>query len=167
MNWKSTVIVSGASVLATWLGYSPYLAPVAPEAAPPDTRPITSDIAAQAERLHVRVRNEMDYREPTRNPFRFSARKSTAAPPALTTPAMSTQPEGPTVSPLPFTLSGMASDGSDAAAQRTAILTTASSDVVFAKQGDQVAGFTITGIDETGIDVTAADGSVRRLILTP
>ena len=58
----------------------------------------------------------------------------------------------------------MASDGGDA--PRTAILTT-SSDVVFVTQGDQVAGYTVTRVDETGIEVTAADGSVRRLTLTP
>jgi hypothetical protein len=55
-----------------------------------------------------------------------------------------------------------AGDGS----RHTAILTVGA-DVVFVKEGDHVAGFTVTRVDETGVDVTATDGSVRRLTLTP
>ena len=50
--------------------------------------------------------------------------------------------------------------------QRTAILTSPA-DVLFAKQGAQVGDYTVTRIDETGVDLTAADGTVRRLSLTP
>ncbi len=40
-------------------------------------------------------------------------------------------------------------------------------DVVFVKSGDRVGTFTVTQVDETGVEVTGADGSVRRLVLTP
>jgi hypothetical protein len=165
MNWKSTAAASGLTLVATWLGLSPSIqVPAArPAAAPRDSRPAVSDIQAQADRLQVRVRKEMDYRDPSRNPFRFSHRPSAPRP----TPAVVEAPvvlAAPTIQPLPFTLSGMATDGPDAV--RTAILTTPS-DVVFAKEGDRVAGFTLTRVDEAGIEVMAADGSVRRLTLTP
>jgi hypothetical protein len=60
----------------------------------------------------------------------------------------------------------MAADAADGTGERTAILTSGG-DVIFARQGDRVGGFTVTGIDDTGIDVSAPDGSVRRVPLTP
>ncbi len=54
----------------------------------------------------------------------------------------------------------------DGQSQRTAILTSAA-DVLFAKEGDRVGSYTVTRIDETGVELTAADGTVRRLSLTP
>ena len=164
MNWKSTAAFSGAGLLATWLGWSPSLQPATPPVAESRaSRPVANDIQAQADRLQVRVRKELDYRDPTRNPFRFSERRAAAPRPAPVTEPVAVAAM-PTIQPLPFVLSGMATDGPDA--QRIAILTTGA-DVVFAKEGDRVAGFTVSRVDDTGIDVTAADGSVRRLTLTP
>jgi hypothetical protein len=60
----------------------------------------------------------------------------------------------------------MATEPVDGAPQRTAILSTLT-EVLFVKEGDRVGSFTITLVNETGVEVTAADGSVRRLILTP
>jgi hypothetical protein len=165
MNWKSTAGGLGVTLLAGWLGISPSLQPApTPAAVPRGVAPVGTDIEAQAERLQLRVRTEMEYRDPTRNPFRFNERR--AAP--VRGPVAATAPlaveAAPSIQPLPFVLSGMASDGADA--ERTAILTTAA-DVLFARTGDQVAGYTVTRVDDTGIEVTAADGSVRRLPLTP
>jgi len=165
MNWKSTTAFSGVTLLAAWLGQPPKTPPAATSDADSRvSRPVANDIQAQANRLQVRVRREMDYRDPTRNPFRFTERRAVPAPRAdrvVAPPAALAPPAAPR---LPFELSGMASDGGDA--PRTAILTTPS-DVVFVTQGDHVAGYTVTRVDETGIEVTAADGSVRRLTLTP
>jgi hypothetical protein len=165
MNWKFTATSLGATLVATWLGWPPSLQPAPPAATTArDSRPVANDIQAQADRLQVRVRTELAYRDPTRNPFRFTERRAPAAP----RPLAVAQPEPalapPTVQPLPFMLSGMASDGADT--QRTAILTTGA-DVAFVKEGDAVGGFTVTRVDDSGIDVMAADGTVRRLTLTP
>src|SRR3954463_15692148 len=71
MNWKSTVAVSGATVLATWLGWSPGYQPAAtPAIASNAPEAKAGDIQSQADRLQVRVRKELEYRDPTRNPFR-------------------------------------------------------------------------------------------------
>jgi len=164
MNWRSTAAVSGATVLATWLGWSPGYQPAGTPAVAPSPRPSNAaDIQAQADRLQVRVRKELEYRDPTRNPFRFTPRPQPRQTPAAVD---ATVPLAPIIQPPPFTLSGMATETVDGAPQRTAILTTAS-DVLFVKEGDRVGSFTITQVNDTGVDVTAADGSVRRLILTP
>jgi len=165
MNWKSTAAVSGATVLAGWLGWSPGYQPVAAPAASPNARPSNAaDIQVQADRLQVRVRKELEYRDPTRNPFRFNPRPQ--PPPQIAAAIAPTISQAPVIPPLPFTLSGMATETVEGAPQRTAILSTGS-EVLFVKEGDRVGGFTITLVNETGVDVTATDGSVRRLILTP
>src|SRR3954471_7478358 len=169
MNWKSTAAFSSATLLATWLGWTPAPSPAAiPAARDGDRHPAgTLDIRAQADRLQTRVRKELEYRDPTRNPFRFGIKRAEPAPASARPLAgEAIAPEGPVVQPLPFSLSGMAGDAVDGTGERTAILTSGS-DVIFARQGDRVSGFTVTRIDDTGIDVTATDGSVRRLRLTP
>jgi len=167
MNWKSTsAAVSTATVLATWLGWSPAPPPAARAAAPERVSPQASpsDIQAQAARLQVRVRKELEYRDPTRNPFRFGVRPPAARPAHVA--EANPIPAGPVFQPLPFVLSGMAAEAADGTTRRTAILTSGS-DVLFAKEGDRIGAFTLTRVDETGVEVTAADGSVRRLTLTP
>jgi len=167
MNWKSTAAVSGATLLATWLGWAPSPhqanAPVAQGQRSPV---VLSDIQAEAQRLQTRVRKELDYRDPTRNLFRFGERPAATRPrqshAALEEPAAA----APVIAPLPFTLAGMATEVIDGAVKRTAILSTPS-DVLFVKEGDRVGTFTLTRVDEAGVELTGADGSVRRLVLTP
>lgn len=168
MNWKSTAAVSGATLLATWLGWSPAPQPAATPAARSESQPVgTNDIQTQAERLQQRVRTELEYRDPTRNPFRFGARPAPTAPTRRPDAAdVAAAMAAPLIQPLPFILSGMATQNVDGAAQRTAILTMAN-DVLFVKEGDRVGTFTVTHVDETGVDVTGTDGSIRRLVLTP
>jgi len=171
MNWKSTAAFSSATLLATWLGWTPAPSPAAiPSAHDGDRNPAgTLDIRAQADRLQVRVRKELDYRDPTRNPFRFGIKRTEPAAAAASGRERGEEaiaPAGPVILPLPFSLSGMAADATDGTGERTAILTSGG-DVIFARQGDRVGGFTVTGIDDTGIDVSAPDGSVRRVPLTP
>jgi hypothetical protein len=168
MNWKSTAVVSGVTLLATWLGWAPSPhqsnAPVAQGQGSPV---VLSDIQAEAARLQTRVRKELDYRDPTRNLFRFGERPAATRPrqshAALEEPAAAV---APVIAPLPFALAGMATEAVDGAAQRTAILSTPN-DVLFVKEGDRVGTFTVTRVDEAGVEVTGADGSVRRLVLTP
>ena len=170
MNWKSTstAVVSGAGLLATWLGWVPASYPVntVPGTAQ-DRTAAASDIQAEAQRLQVRVRKELDYRDPTRNPFRFGTRPAPSVrPQPQAEPEVSTAAATPLIQSLGFALSGMATETVDGTVQRTAILSTASN-VLFVKEGDRVDSFTVTRIDEAGVEMMDADGSVRRLVLTP
>jgi hypothetical protein len=168
MNWKSTATVSTLTLLATWLGWMPAHQPPVTGAPSPtrDVRPVDAiDIQAQAARLQTRVRSELGYQDPKRNPFRFTPRSVPATPrarPIEVAPA----PVTVALSVFPFTLSGMATERVNGQPQRTAILTSAS-DVLFAKLDDRVGSYTVTRIDEARIDLTAADGTVRTLTLTP
>src|SRR3954469_5930275 len=168
MNWKSTAAVSGATVLATVFGWPPSSHQANAPVSQGQTAPVVlSDIQSEAARLQTRVRKELDYRDPTRNLFRFGERAPAArarqSHAAVEGPVAAT---APIVLPLPFTLAGMATQTVDGTAQRTAILSTPN-DVVFVKSGDRVGTFTVTQVDENGVEVTGADGSIRRLVLTP
>jgi hypothetical protein len=168
MNWKSTAAVSSVTLLATWLGWTPAHQLTVTEA-PATTRAVrpvdAADIQDQAARLQTRVRSELGYQDPKRNPFRFTARPMPSAPPARAIEA-TVAPLPVSIPVFPFTLSGMATESVEGQSRRTAILTTAS-DVLFAKLGDQVGSYTITRIDEAGVEFTATDGTVRTLALTP
>ena len=168
MNWKSTTAVSSVTLLATWLGLTPahQSAVTDAPAATRDVRRVDAvDIQEQAARLQTRVRSEVGYQDPKRNPFRFTARPMPATPRARPIEA-AVAPLPVTVPVFPFTLSGMATEGVDGQPLRTAILTSGS-DVLFAKLGDRVGSYTVTRIDEGGVELTAADGTARTLSLTP
>jgi len=168
MNWKSTAAVSGVTLLATWLGWTPTRYPATtnpPRAATGEVTPAVNDIQEQAERLQSRVRTELGYSDPKRNPFRFAPRRQ----PPIVTRAIEPAPQ--VVMPviperLPFTLSGLATDTVDGEVRRTVILT-AGSDVLFVKEGDQVGGYMVSSVDESGVSFTGADGTIRRLPLLP
>lgn len=171
MDWKSTAVISGAGVLATWFFsmpavQSPATGPVAPAARTPQTASSTIDIQREAARLQVRLHPEPRYSEPSRNPFRFGGgRPSAARPQAGSTP---TQPAA--VVPLPpapprIALDGIATDMVDGQEQRTAILNT-DAGVVLAREGEQVAGYRIEKIAADGVELTQlSDGSVLRIAL--
>ena len=165
MNWKSTAIVSGAGLLVTWLANTPPgTAPVTPVAV---TRRASaadaSDIQQQAERLRVRVRQEIAFGESARNPFRFAPRVAPA--PVAQTPIPDTQPTVAPVAALPVVrLSGIAIDVVDGRDERTAILNTPSG-LVFVHEGDVVAGeFQVKTISEDAVVlIRTVDGSALRL----
>jgi hypothetical protein len=167
MNWKSTAAVSGAGLLATWLGWTP-TRPATVNDAPATTRDVRPvygvDIQEQATRLQMRVRNELEYQDPKRNPFRFVVRPAAIA---RRSQAIETPPAVPAAPAeiLPA-LSGMATDMVDGQAQRTAIFSRGG-EVLFAKEGDRLGSYTVTHIDEAGVELAAADGTVRRVPLTP
>jgi hypothetical protein len=167
MNWKSTAAFSGVTLVATWLGWTPARPPALTES-PALSSDVPAghavDIQEQAARLQTRVRGELEYRDPKRNPFRFIAPQVPSARPSNELASVSPPLAIPEV--VPFTLSGMATESVDGQPQRTAILTMAA-DVLFAKQGETVGTYTVTRIDESGVELTAADGTVRRLTLIP
>src|SRR5690349_11183258 len=168
MDWKSTVVISGAGILATWFfSMPPSQPPASPAARTTRAARVTApavDIEREAARLHVRPRSEAHYTEPVRNPFRFSVRREPTRPTAGIVP-----PAAPVViAPLPppppaITLDGVASDTVNGQDQRTAIIHTATG-MVLAKEGDQVAGYRVEKISADVVELTKTDdGSKLRL----
>ena len=168
MNWKSTATVSGVTLLATWLGWTPARQPSVTDspAVSADVAPLDADIEQQAARLQMRVRSELGYQDPKRNPFRFIVRSTPNPPQPPANEVIVPSPQIAVPDLLPFTLSGMATDRVEGRTVRTAILTTAT-EVLFVKEGDRVGAYTVSGVDETGINLTADDGGIRRLPLIP
>jgi hypothetical protein len=165
MDWKSTAVISGAGILATWFfSMPPTSAParaVAPAARPPQTTAAKIDIEKEAARLQVHHVEAPHYTEPSRNPFRFNARSE----PARATAGVVALPPPPVLPPPPprITLDGVAADTMDAQSQRTAILNT-DMGVVLAKEGDEVAGYRVQKIAADAVElVKIDDGSVLRL----
>ena len=170
MDWKSTAVISGAGILATWFfSMPPAHAPagaVAPAARGPQAVTPTIDIEKEAARLQARPPQEQHYSEPSRNPFRFGERRGPAR---ATTGADASPPV--TIAPLPpapppppvITLDGIAADVVGGENQRTAVLHT-DAGVVLAKEGDQVGGYRVEKIAADAVElVKIDDGSVLRL----
>ena len=88
MNWKSTVFVSGAGLLATWLASVPAPSTTAqqasaPRAATPQAQPqapLSTEIIHEADRLERRNRTGAAFNHPARNLFRFGQVRSVARP---------------------------------------------------------------------------------------
>ena len=164
--------MSGAGVIGTYL----LSTPMAPEPSPAVPRRVVAaqaqaagDIQELAVRLQAGVRAEVAFREPERNPFRFSSR----ADPPKTTPEL--EPAAPAAAAVPappalpvLSLIGVAADDVDGVIQRTAIISTGQS-VLLVREGDAVgAGYTVLKVEEGAVDLTStADRSVRRLAFTP
>ncbi len=172
MSWKSYVLVSGAGLIGTYF----LSTPATPEPGAPVSRRVVAeqvraagDIQELAVRLQARVRAEVAFREPARNPFRFSPRPTPreAAPASVVAaPAAAVAPAPPA---LPFlALIGVAADDVEGVTQRTAIISTGQS-VLLVRDGDAVgAGYTVRRVEEGAVDLTStADGSGRRLTFTP
>jgi hypothetical protein len=166
MDWKSTAVISGAGILATWFfSMPPTSVParaVSPAARLPQTTASKIDIEKEAARLQVHRLQQPRYTEPSRNLFRFNARRE----PARATAGVVAVEPAPIVLPPPpprITLDGVAADTMDAQSQRTAILNT-NTGVVLAKEGDEVAGYRVQKIAADAVElVKIDDGSVLRL----
>lgn len=177
MNWKSTAVVSGATVLATWFASVPPVqhttTPVGEPAASTTVTSRASDqIVREADRLSARLHPSMPYQGPLRNPFQFSQpRRATSAPRATSRqPKVSdaSMTETPVAPPLRVSLTGIAEDTSGAAPVRTAVISTPD-DVMLVKEGEMVAGqYKVTAVTANSVDLTrVSDGSVVRLTLRP
>ena len=171
MDWKSTAVISGVGVLATWFYsmpaiHSPATGAIAPAARPAETAVSTIDIQREADRLQVRVHQVPQYVETSRNPFRFGARPAPAAHPSGTSGPAPAVPVVPPPAPPSITLDGIATDVVDGQPQRTAILKT-DAGVVLVREGEEVAGqFRVGKIASDAIElVKISDGSVLRLAL--
>lgn len=172
MNWKATAVLSGASVLAAWMGISStpgtpqQTSAVAPR--PARAQASLSNIQQEAQHLQARLHPPTAYHEPVRNPFVFEERR--APEPPRSRPAAPPAPVVPVVAapaPPPFTLAGIGSTEANGAVERTAILS-APGGVVIAHEGDTVdGGYRVDAIDDTGVTLKAGDGTVTRLSLKP
>jgi len=174
MDWKSTAVISGAGLLATWFFSMPVVQPsannpIAPAARAPQASATTIDIQQEAARLQLRTHQESRYNETSRNPFRFGARPRAEARPSGTSgPPRVAEPVVVPLAPPPprVSLDGIATDVVDGQAQRTAILNT-DAGIVLAKEGEQVAGqFQVAKIATDAVElVNLSDGSTLRIVL--
>jgi hypothetical protein len=177
MTWKSYAAVSGAGLLATYLFSAPPM--IAPGRAPA-TRPaadagatrLSDDIEEQAARLASHAREQVVYRPPSRNPFRFGARAASTqsnipAPRAASEPLPEAVQQNPAPAPPPpIRLTGIAANTVNGEQQRVAVLLT-SEGVVTAREGDMAGAYRIVRIDEEAVEVVGPDGTTRRLNLRP
>lgn len=167
MGWKSTAMISGAGLLATWFFSMPQLQPataVAPSSAVPVTQvPAAAiDIQREAARLQVRLHPESGAVTTSRNPFRFGAAPRVTSTPVEVTAAPIVAL--PIVQAPQFSLDGIATDTVDGQEQRTAILHT-DAGVVMVHAGDVLVGqYKVVSIAQDSIElVKTSDGSTTRL----
>ena len=178
MTWKSTAVVSAAGLFATWLASTPPLLnrPPEPVLASPTaakTEAAAAEIQEQASRLHVRIQEVIEYREPSRNPFRFSARIEARPTPSGAGSAPPPSESEPMTTPVPrptllISLSGVAQDTIDGRTVRTAIISMPDG-VQLVKEGDVLAGqYKVGTIGADAVElVRLSDGSTVRLGLKP
>ena len=175
MTWKSYAVVSVVTVLAGWLASSPTSnLPAGPRAARPErsagVSTAASDIAEQAARLQARLRQEAEYRQPERNPFRFGAKQIAPSEraPAVTAPTLPPVELPPGPPPLPVTLSGIAEDREGDNTRRTAVLSSPTG-VLLVHEGDDVLGrYRVSKIEPEAVElVSPEDGATTRLTLRP
>ncbi len=182
MTWKSTVFMSGAGLLATWLASAPpaaipqdassrarQVSPTAPvSAASLATRAADVDIVREAERLQAHAAERAAYREPARDLFRFGAAvqprvRRAVRPAAPVAPALPVAVEPP---PVSVRLSGVAADLVDGIEQRTAIFSSATG-VLLAREGEQVDGLLVVAVDAEAAVLQRPGGETVRLTLAP
>ena len=174
MTWKSYVIASGAGLLATYLvstppPSAPARVPAAVERAAAPQATSTVDIQAEASRLQARVREEIAYREPSRNPFRYGGRDRAPRAPVGEPDVVPAPPEPvppPVPEPTPITLAGIAAKVVEGVRQRTAILLTPNGPMEV-REGDAVGDYRVVRIEEDAVELAVADGTRRRLSLRP
>jgi hypothetical protein len=174
MTWKSYVLASGVTLIATYMASGPVTqSETAQPARRASTRPnAANDIEEQAVRLQSRLRPRTDYAEPSRNPFRFNRRRGSSAGNgegvAVTEPRIVASPLTLPPAPPAITLSGVAADVVDGTTQLTAILSTPQG-VLLVKEGDAAGPlYRVVKIEEAAVElVSVVDGSARRLSFKP
>ncbi len=173
MTWKSTALLSGAGLLATWFASVPPpgkpTAPVPARTADPavSSRAAT-DIVAEAARLRARLESTPSFQHPSRDPFRFGERAERPAPapaPVVPPPPVVDLPPSPSVR---MVLSGVAENLTNGVLVRTAIISTPQ-DVLLVKEGEMVSStYRVALVTADAVELTKLDdGSVVRLTLKP
>ena len=184
MTWKAYAAVSGATVLAGWFASAPPSSfpnrgvPDSSAAAPGQITPRRAtpspDIEREATRLEARVRREVAYTQPQRNPFRFGAarsRVSLAADLGGDAAEASSLAETP-IPAVPFappvSLAGIAEDRVEQRVERTAILSSRDG-VLLVHEGEDVLGqYRVAKIESEAVElVSHADGTTLRLGFRP
>jgi hypothetical protein len=173
MTWKLYALISGSAFVATYLVSGPAAAPPVrqqPRAAVKPAAPGTSDTDMQALADHLeqsRVRNEVRYRQPTRNPFAFAQAPRPEPRQVIAPKAIETAPVVVAPPPPPVTLSGIASDRVNGEWKRTAIFSS-SNGVSLAHEGEMVGGgYRVVTIGENAVTLdSTGDGSKVTLSLT-
>lgn len=175
MTWKAYATASGVTVLAGWLASAPPSnTPDAGAPGPSQTTPqqatSRTGIEREATRLEARVRREVAYAQPRRNPFRFGAGGPTVgsgidvaeASPAAETFVPAVPP------PPPVSLAGIAEDQVEERLERTAILSSPDG-VLLVREGEDVLGqYRVSKIESEAVElVRLADGATLRLDFSP
>ena len=180
MSVKGTAMVSGATVLATWLASTPMpSSPMTPS--PANTAPVRAqtarqeaaaqivDLGPEAERLARRVEEVVSFAAPARDLFRFRAAPPAAKAEVPVAPEVSAAPIAvdPPAPPL-FVLTGIAEDRQGDVLVRTAIVS-GPGDLWLVKAGDAVDGrFQVTGVEADAVEIVRADtGAAVRLSFRP
>lgn len=171
MTWRLYALGSAGAFLAT------YFVSVAPPVTPrqPGTSPrmqaadsgAVIDLNAQAERLHVRMAGATEYREPSRNAFRFAAREPRPSAESVTSSVASGAEATPIVAVparLPFALAGVASSMENGVPQFTAILTSLRG-VQLVKDGEPIdGGYRVVSIAEDAVTIESTSDGTRTTI---
>lgn len=175
---RAALYVGGATLLVAWLSSAASLSPsqgattdAAPRAEDGDepAERLIADVQAQATRLKERLASAPLPQKPARNPFMFA----TAAPTERTDSAR--RLEAAAVPSLPatpaepaLTLIGIAQDRQGEGVRRTAMIATASEELVVAAIGDTVGGrYQVTAISQDAVELAdSVTGLVRRLGLS-
>jgi hypothetical protein len=172
MTWKTTVVMSGAGLVATWLAAAPPTEPAAPLAsASVPTATVVSPIEREAARLARGLAYQARLGVSARNPFRFDSVDGpvgdgdvVVAP--LEAPLAVVEPSAaPATTRL--SLVGIATNLVDGATERTAIVT-GPTGVVLAGVGDSVGdGYRVMSIEADAVDLVRDDNAQLTIRLRP
>ncbi|HXW07562.1 MAG TPA: hypothetical protein VD833_20170 [Vicinamibacterales bacterium] len=173
---RTAAYLGGASLVAAWLASAAGVGPREPlpqeEAQPVQTagtETLASDVQAQTERLRHRLAAAPAPQEPLRNPFAFAPR----LPAAERRPARTADPDPVEIPPLPpaehplLSLIGIAENGTGDELVRTAMLATATGELLTVTRGQPVIGlYRVEAVHADSVELSElAGGAVRRLAL--
>jgi hypothetical protein len=126
-----------------------------------------AELAAEIARLRERLHPTVAPQTPSRNLFEFAARQSAPGPAAAAPAAAAVEVPTSVITPPPLKLVGIAEDEGPEGAIRTAIVSSSSGELFFAKPGDRLADrYLIAKISSEAAEVTdLANDSTFTLIL--
>lgn len=182
VNWKGTIVWSGATALATWMASAPPVgAPGGPVRTPAPAARVSPaavtapaevpDLTDEAERLARRLEAQQAYSEPSRDLFQFKA-AAPARPRAAVAAVAAVVPAPVVPASVPaapvFVLVGIAEETSAGVPVRTAVISGAG-EVWLVKAGEKVDGrFEVRAVDADAVELIRADtGTALRLSFRP